>query len=1663
MKKRLLSMVLAVYLVLSLLPNVAHAAYYSPVLMVTLDGDAASPQDLTSNPYIDRFALRFALTESPKGTYKYTGADPIYGDNILCFANQPQYGPLGIWPFYNGAFSVSEDNPFLSVSCYTITYKPGAYGAGTEYKEIAAYNADYKFSGASFTRASYVQTGWTYTDGGNKTVELGQVKNDIAMPTTLYPVWTLASYPVTINVKKDGSAFGAGAPTVTFGTTAGSAVANGTSVGDGTYNIYADGIDTGVVVTVNGSAASVDLNYYTVTFQNDDNTSTLDTQTVLSGQTAAYGGAPLAKASTAQYSYAFSKWVTTQGGAAEATLSNITAVKTVYSSFTPTLQSYTITWKKDVSHIIGTTTVAYGATPAYPDPNNTGYIFSGWAPAIASVTGAATYTATWTLDTYPISYMLNGGTATNPTSYQYTTDVFTLSNPTRAGYSFLGWTGSNGSTAQPSVSIPTGSTGNKTYTANWKADKPASAPDVSIVTARTDKSLTITTETDYEYSVDNGAHWYSSGSGSYTFTELTPDKAYNLVWRIPAVTAGDTSAASDASSPLPVTTKTASASIPTPTPPTIGTGTDKPASGSISISAVEGNEYYISTSATADWSGTPNGYFKAASDGAHKFDHLSPATQYYIHVRVAETDDAMPSASAYAAQYTLPATPLASVVTVDYAEETISFAATYEISTNETFSPPIDSGSTMQADMTYYVRLKAIVGGAPASEAVSFTIPARPAAPSVITADKTKNSITITPVAGLEYKVGSSEWQGSGSFTGLSPNTDYTVYARVKAVSSGSVSFASELYSTTIKTKADGSAGFSLPTISVAPTYDPAQTLADISLQTGWTWSSPTTVPTVINTGYGAVYTPTDTDTVDYSDVIGYAVDGGGKVTITRVVPITVNLAAPTAADFTFSAPASLDFSGTAKPATVMAKGGISGMGAFTARYYLDGVETVPTNAGTYTVKIDIEQGYNYAAASDITDSSWAFTIAKVSQAPLSVTNKPSGVIYGDNFTLATTGGNGAGAVTWAVTSGSSATVDEDTGAVTITGVDETTITATKAADGNYTDAVTDTYTFTPAKRLITVEAPSATGGWTKAYDGKTDFNQSIITVGSITNKVGSDAVNVYVQSAAYDTADIGSGDKTLTITYATDGTDSKYYLLPIDTVISTASITGASPTITLKNKTAVYTNKIIEIDTANIIGVTDGTTPDGPITYTYYTKDSCIDTDKTSIDKSGALAPGGAPKAAGTYYVKATIATSGNYAEATSDAVKLTIYYPSSGEDKAMAPVIVDGKTVNMGTSEVKDDTTTVKVDQNKMTEQLKSAGDSVVIPITSKTDTASAQLVVQNIENMAQRSMTLTVKANNVSYEIPSESVDTAAILKSLGASDSSKVPLNVTISKLSNKAVTIKDGTLMAPPIAFTITATYNGKNVEVDRFESYVERIIEIPSGIDPTTITTAVVVEANGAERHVPTLVYSEGGKWFAKINSMTNSTYALIQNNVSFTDTAGKWYVAVVTEMASRKVIGGIGENIFAGDRSITRAEFAAILIRALGLPADGTSGFSDVPTGAWYSGSVATAAQYGLVTGKGDNRFDPDDYITRQEAMTMLQRAARLTDYSGTSGSLEGFTDAGSVGVWAQSAAKWNVGSGLIVGSDGQLRPNDNISRAESATIILRLLQKAGLIDVRS
>ena len=111
----------------------------------------------------------------------------------------------------------------------------------------------------------------------------------------------------------------------------------------------------------------------------------------------------------------------------------------------------------------------------------------------------------------------------------------------------------------------------------------------------------------------------------------------------------------------------------------------------------------------------------------------------------------------------------------------------------------------------------------------------------------------------------------------------------------------------------------------------------------------------------------------------------------------------------------------------------------------------------------------------------------------------------------------------------------------------------------------------------------------------------------------------------------------------------------------------------------------------------------------------------------------------------------------------------------------------------------------------------------------------------------------------------------------------------------------------------------------------------------------------------------------------------------SFQDIIGHPDEAKVNDLACRGIVNGVSDIVFAPDRSVTRAEFAAIVVRALNLPLGKDLPFGDIADGSWYSDYVSAAFSYGIVTGKAETVFAPLDLISRQEAAVMLARAAAL------------------------------------------------------------------------
>ena len=187
-----------------------------------------------------------------------------------------------------------------------------------------------------------------------------------------------------------------------------------------------------------------------------------------------------------------------------------------------------------------------------PTPVRTGYIFLGWTgegitepqktiEIPQGSTGDRTYTANWQVIEYTIITLLEGGNAGSSEVYFYTVEqTVTLPTPTRTGYTFLGWTGEGITTPQPNVTIPKGSTGDKTYIENWELTEYNITMDLSggsgqekVVYTMTDEDFELPTPTRHGYEF---VGWTGEGiTTPQTSVKIpkgsTGNKAYTANWK----------------------------------------------------------------------------------------------------------------------------------------------------------------------------------------------------------------------------------------------------------------------------------------------------------------------------------------------------------------------------------------------------------------------------------------------------------------------------------------------------------------------------------------------------------------------------------------------------------------------------------------------------------------------------------------------------------------------------------------------------------------------------------------------------------------------------------------------------------------------------------------------------------------------------------------------------------------------------------------------------------------------------------------------------------------------------------------------------------------------------------------------------------------------------
>ena len=164
------------------------------------------------------------------------------------------------------------------------------------------------------------------------------------------------------------------------------------------------------------------------------------------------------------------------------------------------------------------------------------------------------------------------------------------------------------------------------------------------------------------------------------------------------------------------------------------------------------------------------------------------------------------------------------------------------------------------------------------------------------------------------------------------------------------------------------------------------------------------------------------------------------------------------------------------------------------------------------------------------------------------------------------------------------------------------------------------------------------------------------------------------------------------------------------------------------------------------------------------------------------------------------------------------------------------------------------------------------------------------------------------------------------------------------------------------------------------------------------------------------------------------------------------WAYHAIATLEEKRIINEKSPNWYGPGENITRGDYAMFLVRTLGINVAPGENFIDVEADAEYAKELAIGKAAGIINGVGDNKFNPEAQITRQDMMTMTSRAMQL---AGTA-DLGAFSDSGAIADYAASHVSAMVAEGLIKGNaDGTINPLGNTTRAEAAVIMNRIINK--------
>ena len=789
-----------------------------------------------------------------------------------------------------------------------------------------------------------------------------------------------------------------------------------------------------------------------------------------------------------------------------------------------------------------------------------------------------------------------------------------------------------------------------------------------------------------------------------------------------------------------------------------------------------------------------------------------------------------------------------------------------------------------------------------------------------------------------------------------------------------------------------------------------------------------------------------------------------GENKATASVTYTIQKATPQASDFTFTAPENLTYDGNTKTATVTSTK--IDADHIAVKYYQDRTEVSnPTNAGTYTVKIDVAESGNYNPANGLTkDGEWTFTIQTNNTAPLVTLSDSYSLTYNKSqlkppVTVAVGGNSLTEGTDYEVTYGTNTNAGKQAGSVVITAKGNygfTQITQNFDIGKRYIEVKAENKSSRVGQKLVPLTYTYTTG---LPYEGDT-FSGALATTAD-NNKAGKYEItqgtltlgnnyNIDFKSGTYIVQDkmpqddfkfAGVVDGKVTKIY---GTDKEF------TLAATGAAAGSTVTYTSSNPTVATVDKngkvhILKFGTTTITATAAETDDYAGNVATY----------ELTVNKLRIPVP-----------TEGTNKLVYNGKEQTYTPAGMDTTYCEIADNTAK-DVRADGTAYNAHVS-LKDPTNTEWDNGDEH--------DTAVKPYEFRITPAPATVKVLDKKITAgQAAPELTDADYTVTGRFGSDSIGGITLYyadpsapKTEVTPDTSKAGTYAIAASFGGTRNTNYDVTFVNGTLTITNRSSSGGGGSSTPTYP------VAAPSQVEHGTVTvspknasrgstvTITVKPEDGFQLAGLTVIDKDGNKLEIADKGDGKYTFVMpagkVEVKASFTkeietspfaDVAtDAYYYEAVKWAAEQGITGGTGSGLFSPDSTCTRAQIVTFLWRAAGAPEPkAASPFRDVVSGRYYEKAVAWAIENGITAGTSATAFRPDAPCTRAQAVTFLARAAKAAA-SGRAG----FRDVPEHAYYAE-AVKWAADNGITSGIGKDLfGPDAYCTRAQIVTFLWRL-----------